>query len=334
MVPQSSVQTPEGESGTKAPEESLEEVTKGQEDATSESQVQDRTDMAQLDNLTPEPSDPTSREGSALALDSPCGVLAEPTLSERGKEAETSTQMSSESATDPEPQSQTEAIGPSPREESSTRDSALQDTDDSDDDPVLIPGARYRAGPGDRRSAVARIQEFFRRRKERKEMEELDSLNIRRPLVKMVYKGHRNSRTMIKEANFWGANFVMSGSDCGHIFIWDRHSAEHLMLLEADNHVVNCLQPHPFDPILASSGIDYDIKIWSPLEESRFFNRKLADEVITRNELMLEETRNTITVPASFMLRMLASLNHIRADRLEGDRSEGSGQENDNEDEE
>lgn len=36
-------------------------------------------------------------------------------------------------------------------------------------------------------------------------------------------------------------------------------------------------------------------------------------QVITRNELMLEETRNTITVPASFMLRMLASLNHIRA---------------------
>lgn len=113
----------------------------------------------------------------------------------------------------------------------------------------------------------------FRRRKERKEMEELDTLNIRRPLVKMVYKGHRNSRTMIKEANFWGANFVMSGSDCGHIFIWDRHTAEHLMLLEADNHVVNCLQPHPFDPILASSGIDYDIKIWSPLEESRILSK-------------------------------------------------------------
>lgn len=56
----------------------------------------------------------------------------------------------------------------------------------------------------------------------------------------------------IKEANFWGANFVMSGSDCGHIFIWDRHTAEHLMLLEADNHVVNCLQPHPFDPSKAA----------------------------------------------------------------------------------
>ncbi|XP_035459617.1 DDB1- and CUL4-associated factor 6 isoform X3 [Scophthalmus maximus] len=203
---------------------------------------------------------------------------------------------------------------------------ANQDSDDSDDDPILIPSARLR-GQGQRRSAAARIQELFRRRKERREMEESETQNIRRPSVKMVYKGHRNSRTMIKESCFWGNNFVMSGSDCGHIFIWDRHTAEHLMLLEADNHVVNCLQPHPYDPILASSGIDYDIKIWSPLEESPSFNRVLAYEVITRNELMLEETRNTITVPASFMLRMLASLNHIRSDRIEGDRSEGSGQE-------
>ncbi|XP_060732357.1 DDB1- and CUL4-associated factor 6 isoform X2 [Tachysurus vachellii] len=207
-----------------------------------------------------------------------------------------------------------------------------QDSDDSDDDPILIPSARFNfrgSAIGDRmirRSAAARIQELLRRRKERREMEESETQNIRRPTVKMMYKGHRNSRTMIKESCFWGNNFVMSGSDCGHIFIWDRHTGEHLMLLEADNHVVNCLQPHPYDPILASSGIDYDVKIWSPLEQSPSFNRDLAEEVIARNELMLEETRNTITVPASFMLRMLASLNHLRTDR-----SEGSGQENEDE---
>ncbi|KAM9690788.1 DDB1- and CUL4-associated factor 6 isoform 4-T4 [Dama dama] len=317
LAPQSPVQPSEGENEAKAPEESSEDVTL-QEGTSPESTVQNSIDTAQSDKFTSESLDSGSGERNDFNLDSPCGVAEESTLSEKGKEPGTSDQTSTTSASrhstsNPEPQSQTEATGPPAHEETLTRDSALQDTDDSDDDPVLIPGARYRAGPGDRRSAVARIQEFFRRRKERKEMEELDTLNIRRPLVKMVYKGHRNSRTMIKEANFWGANFVMSGSDCGHIFIWDRHTAEHLMLLEADNHVVNCLQPHPFDPILASSGIDYDIKIWSPLEESRIFNRKLADEVITRNELMLEETRNTITVPASFMLRMLASLNHIRA---------------------
>ncbi|KAL1769619.1 DDB1-and CUL4-associated factor 6 isoform X6 [Sigmodon hispidus] len=331
LVPQSSMQAPEGNNETRAPEELSEKGT------FSENLTQNQIVIAQSDNFTAEPLDPNSGERNNSGPDSPCGVTEECPLSETDKEASEQTgteNATNQASTNPELPSQTEAIGPLVPEDTSTRDSALQDTDDSDDDPVLIPGARYQAGPGDRRSAVARIQEFFRRRKERKEMEELDTLNIRRPLVKMVYKGHRNSRTMIKEANFWGANFVMSGSDCGHIFIWDRHTAEHLMLLEADNHVVNCLQPHPFDPILASSGIDYDIKIWSPLEESRIFNRKLADEVITRNELMLEETRNTITVPASFMLRMLASLNHIRADRLEGDRSEGSGQENENEDEE
>ncbi|KAK2494593.1 hypothetical protein MC885_007338, partial [Smutsia gigantea] len=329
-APQSLVQPP-GHSETKAPEESPEDTTTYWEGTSAENIVQDHIDTAQSERSLSEPLDSSSGGRSDVNLDSPCGVPGESTLSEKGKKPGTSDQSGTESTADPnatslEPPPQPEAIRPLAPEETLARDSALQDTDDSDDDPVLIPGAR--------RSAVARIQEFFRRRKERKEMEELDTLNIRRPLVKMVYKGHRNSRTMIKEANFWGANFVMSGSDCGHIFIWDRHTAEHLMLLEADNHVVNCLQPHPFDPILASSGIDYDIKIWSPLEESRIFNRKLADEVINRNELMLEETRNTITVPASFMLRMLASLNHIRADRLEGDRSEGSGQENENEDEE
>ncbi|KAM9109301.1 DDB1- and CUL4-associated factor 6 isoform 4-T4 [Megaptera novaeangliae] len=283
LVPQSSTQPLEGENEAKAPEESSEDVTTLQEGTSAESTVQNSIDIAQSDKFTFEPLDSSSGERNDFNLDSPCGVPEESTLSEKGKEPGTSDQTSTESAasqstSNPEPPSQPEAIGPLAHEETLARDSALQDTDDSDDDPVLIPGARYRAGPGDRRSAVARIQEFFRRRKERKEMEELDTLNIRRPLVKMVYKGHRNSRTMIKEANFWGANFVMSGSDCGHIFIWDRHTAEHLMLLEADNHVVNCLQPHPFDPILASSGIDYDIKIWSPLEESRIFNRKLADE--------------------------------------------------------
>lgn len=184
---------------------------------------------AQFDNFPAEPLDSNSGERSSPHPDNPCGVPEEGTVSETDRETweQTSTesatrhaatkpelpsqteaieQASTESATrhtsaNPELPSQTEAIAPLAHEDPSTRDSALQDTDDSDDDPVLIPGARYRTGPGDRRSAVARIQEFFRRRKERKEMEELDTLNIRRPLVKMVYKGHRNSRTMVPAAH-------------------------------------------------------------------------------------------------------------------------------------
>jgi nuclear receptor interaction protein len=63
------------------------------------------------------------------------------------------------------------------------------------------------------------------------------------------FTGHRNARTMIKEATWWGNDFILSGSDCGHIFGWNRRSEKLVLLLEADRHVVNCVQPHPFDPV-------------------------------------------------------------------------------------
>lgn len=85
--------------------------------------------------------------------------------------------------------------------------------------------------------------------------------------LQMKYTGHRNARTMIKEATFWGNEYVMSGSDCGHVFVWNRKTSELVMLLEADQHVVNCLQPHPTLPYLATSGIDYDIKLFAPVSQ-------------------------------------------------------------------
>ncbi|XP_028135680.1 DDB1- and CUL4-associated factor 6 isoform X1 [Diabrotica virgifera virgifera] len=142
--------------------------------------------------------------------------------------------------------------------------------------------------------------------------EEDDKQHVFEAEMKMKYMGHRNSRTMIKEATFWGDDYVMSGSDCGHVFIWNRHTAELKMLLQADQHVVNCLQPHPTLPLLATSGIDHDVKLWAPILEESSFDERVASELINRNAIMLEETRDTITVPASFMIRMLACLNQIR----------------------
>lgn len=86
-------------------------------------------------------------------------------------------------------------------------------------------------------------------------------------------------RTMIKEANFWGNDFVMSGSDCGHVFVWEKDTAKLCMLLEADQHVVNCLQPHPYLPMLATSGIDYDVKLWAPINDESNFDEKFAEDV-------------------------------------------------------
>lgn len=142
--------------------------------------------------------------------------------------------------------------------------------------------------------------------------EESRQRTIRQPTILRQLTGHRNARTMIKEASWWGTRFILSGSDCGHMFAWDRDTGELVMMMEADRHVVNCVQPHPHDPILATSGIDYDVKLWSPTAEQPQFDQELAEVVMRRNEVMLEETRDTITVPASLMIRMLASLNQIR----------------------
>lgn len=80
-----------------------------------------------------------------------------------------------------------------------------------------------------------------------------------------VFKGHRNNET-VKGVNFFGprCEYVSSGSDCGRIFIWKKRSGKLIRVMEADRDVVNCTEPHPHTMALASSGIESDIKIWTP----------------------------------------------------------------------
>ncbi|KAM7348906.1 DDB1- and CUL4-associated factor 6-like [Cochliomyia hominivorax] len=141
---------------------------------------------------------------------------------------------------------------------------------------------------------------------------EMETREIVYDYLLMKYTGHRNARTMIKEATFWGNNYVMCGSDCGHIFTWDRRTGKLVMLMQADQHVVNCLQPHPELPYLASSGIDYDVKIWAPILQEKSFDEEAAEILMERNAIMLEQTKDTITVPATFMIRMLACIHSLR----------------------
>uniref|UniRef100_A0A6S8J0R5 Uncharacterized protein n=2 Tax=Dunaliella tertiolecta TaxID=3047 RepID=A0A6S8J0R5_DUNTE len=78
----------------------------------------------------------------------------------------------------------------------------------------------------------------------------------REDYVQQKFSGHRNSQT-VKGVNFFGASdeYVISGSDCGHIFIWQKRDGELKKLLRGDAWVVNCLEPHPWQPlVLATSG--------------------------------------------------------------------------------
>jgi len=57
------------------------------------------------------------------------------------------------------------------------------------------------------------------------------------------YEGHCNIETT-KDVNFYGLQdeYVVSGSDCGHLFIWDRKTTELVNILEGDQEVVNVIQ--------------------------------------------------------------------------------------------
>ncbi|KAL7747919.1 DDB1- and CUL4-associated factor 6 [Sorochytrium milnesiophthora] len=85
--------------------------------------------------------------------------------------------------------------------------------------------------------------------------------------VVRVYRGHRNERTMIKEANFYGANseIIVSGSDDGRVYMWDRYTGDLVNVFLGDKKVVNAVQPHPHLPYLAVSGIDNDIRFFTPI---------------------------------------------------------------------
>ncbi|KAK5101859.1 hypothetical protein LTS08_004318 [Lithohypha guttulata] len=85
-----------------------------------------------------------------------------------------------------------------------------------------------------------------------------------------VYKGHLNVRT-VKDVNYYGLDdeFVVSGSDDGHFFIWDRKTTEVVSVFEGDGDVVNVVQGHPYEPMIACSGIDSTIKIFGPGGDNR-----------------------------------------------------------------
>ncbi|XP_012067963.1 WD and tetratricopeptide repeats protein 1 isoform X2 [Jatropha curcas] len=84
--------------------------------------------------------------------------------------------------------------------------------------------------------------------------------------MKQRFVGHCNVGTDIKQASFLGqrGEYIGSGSDDGRWFIWEKQTGRLIKMLLGDEAVVNCVQCHPFDCVVATSGIDNTIKIWTP----------------------------------------------------------------------
>ncbi|XP_041088413.1 DDB1- and CUL4-associated factor 8 isoform X2 [Polyodon spathula] len=132
------------------------------------------------------------------------------------------------------------------------------------------------------------------------------------------YKGHRNNAT-VKGVNFYGPRdeFVVSGSDCGHVYLWEKNSARIVQFMEGDKGgVVNCLEPHPHLPVLATSGLDHDVKIWAPTAETPTGLRGLK-EVMKKNKRERDEdsVRNGDQYDTQLLWFLMRHVRHRRPQR-------------------
>jgi nuclear receptor interaction protein len=105
---------------------------------------------------------------------------------------------------------------------------------------------------------------------ERRQMREKVATSVPCNSHTRVYRGHCNIKT-VKDVNFFGLDdeYVVSGSDDGNLFIWNRKTTQLVNILEGDGEVVNVVQGHPYETMLAVSGIDHTIKIFSPDARAR-----------------------------------------------------------------
>ncbi|KAH6928649.1 hypothetical protein HPB50_018170 [Hyalomma asiaticum] len=113
--------------------------------------------------------------------------------------------------------------------------------------------------------------------------------------------GHCNTTTDIKEANFFGSagQFVVAGSDDGSFFVWDKQSTNLVRVMRGDDSIVNCLQPHPSTCLLATSGIDPVVRLWSPKPED---GRKEDREVVDSEDAAVANQRRMNADPLEVML--------------------------------
>ncbi|KAG1683268.1 WD and tetratricopeptide repeats protein 1 [Nymphon striatum] len=134
--------------------------------------------------------------------------------------------------------------------------------------------------------------------------------------------GHCNTTTDIKEVNFFGSNgqYIVAGSDDGSFFVWDKKTSNIKRIMKGDDSIVNCLQPHPSYCLLASSGIDPVVRLWSPKPEDGSKN----DRDVKDLELAAKDNQRRMNAdPLEVMLMNMGYRFHPSdPDDLQGDSAE------------
>ncbi|KAL9179718.1 hypothetical protein ACHAXT_009008 [Thalassiosira profunda] len=92
-----------------------------------------------------------------------------------------------------------------------------------------------------------------------------DEKKSNKPVPELAaYGGHLNRLTFLKSAKYAGPNdeYICTGSDSGHAWIYEKSSGTVLSFMKADNSTCNGIQPHPSLPFFITYGIDSTAKLW------------------------------------------------------------------------
>lgn len=120
----------------------------------------------------------------------------------------------------------------------------------------IFPHASSAAGPSlsDINAATANHME-----------EDGESSNLNRPVPELAaYGGHLNRLTFLKMAKYAGPRdeYICTGSDSGHAWIYEKKTGSVVSFLKADNSTCNGIVPHPTLPYFITYGIDTTAKLW------------------------------------------------------------------------
>jgi tetratricopeptide (TPR) repeat protein len=123
------------------------------------------------------------------------------------------------------------------------------------------------------------------------------------PEIPRQWSGRVNHQTFLKQVALFGNDqFIVSGGDCGNLFIWDRFGEQDIILKKpADPYVLNCVAVHPHLPVVATSGIASVADIWEPL--AKFKSR------ITERRILAADESTTISTPESFVSQIETAKN-------------------------
>jgi len=88
-------------------------------------------------------------------------------------------------------------------------------------------------------------------------------------------------------------------------FLYGKKKTSRLVnLMLGDRHVVNVISGHPFNCVMATSGIENNVKIWEPTCDTPA-DLTIAAEVAAANHTQRQQTSTGNAIPLSVLRRLI-----------------------------